>query len=86
MAEMTLNNNTKTVSIITQQQLEASYSKNNDLKSLSVEGYEITPEFSSSVTEYSVVVPENTKEVKINGAVSDYRSSLNGIGFPILIS
>ena len=70
----------KTVKIITQEELEASYSKDNNLKSLSVEGFEITPEFSKDVTEYSVVVPENTTEITINAEENDKSASVTGIG------
>ncbi len=95
MTAMDLSAGTKTVRIMTQAELEASYSKDNNLKSLSVEGFEITPEFSKDVTEYSVVVPENTTEITINAEENDKSASVTGIGtqtvtqgtntFPIIV-
>ena len=80
MSEMNLSASSKTVKIMTQEELEATYSKDNYLKSLSVEGFEITPEFDKDVADYSVVVPENTKEITINAAVNDSKSDLSGVG------
>ena len=52
----------------------------NSLKLLSVEGYEISPEFSSDVLEYSTEVPSSVKSVKINATKTDSKSSVDGIG------
>lgn len=78
--EVSLSSSGKSVKIITQEELEASYSKDNDLKSLSVEGFEITPAFDKDVTEYSVVVPENTTEITINAEENDKSASVTGAG------
>lgn len=68
----------KTIKIITQAELEASYSKNNNLKSLSIEGFEL--DFKKDTLEYSLVVAEDTKSINIKGAVEDTRSSVTGLG------
>lgn len=80
LSALSLSANTKQIRIITQAELEASYSKNNNLSALEVEGFTLTPEFKTNVLEYSVVVPENTKEVNIKANVQDKRASVNGIG------
>lgn len=80
LSKMSLSSGTKNVKIITQAELEASYSKNNNLKSLGVKGFELSPEFKNNTLEYSVVVPENTKEIEITGAIEDNRSSVSGLG------
>ena len=80
LSKMNISTSSKTVRIITQAELEASYSKDNDLKSLSVEGFEITPAFDKDVTEYSVVVPENTTEITINAEENDSAASVTGAG------
>ena len=80
LSALSLSANTKQIRIITQAELEASYSKNNNLSTLEVEGFTLTPEFKTDVLEYSVVVPENTKEVNIKANVQDKRASVNGIG------
>lgn len=80
LSALSLSANTKQIRIITQAELEASYSKNNNLSALEVEGFTLTPEFKTDILEYSVVVPENTKEVNIKANVQDKRASVNGIG------
>lgn len=80
LSALSLSANAKQMRIITQAELEASYSKNNNLSALEVEGFTLTPEFKTDVLEYSVVVPENTKEVNIKATVQDKRASVNGIG------
>ncbi len=80
LSQISLTSSGKTLRIITQEELEASYSKDNDLKSLSVEGFELTPAFSKDITEYTVTVPEDTKEVTINAAENDSAASVTGTG------
>lgn len=80
LSKISLSSSGKTIKIITQEELEASYSKDNNLKSLSVEGFEITPEFDKDVTEYNVVVPENTTEITINAEENDRAASVTGAG------
>ena len=80
LSQINLSTGSKTVKIISQAELEASYSKDNNLKSLSVEGYDITPIFDKDVLEYSVVVPEDVKEIHINAAAKDAKASVSGTG------
>lgn len=68
------------VSIITQQQLEASYSKNNNLSSLGIEGATLSPSFSASVTSYTVNLPANTEKIKVTGTKADSRATISGLG------
>lgn len=70
----------KTINIMTQAELEASYSKDNNLKSLSVEGFEISPEFKKDTLEYSVNVPEGTKKVNIIAHENDRTATVTGDG------
>ena len=80
MSEIDLSANSKTISIITQEQLEASYSKDNNLKSLEVEGYQITPEFNKDTLDYSVTVPEGTKMVNVIATKNDGKATVSGDG------
>lgn len=80
LSEISLSSNSKKINIITQAELEASYSKNNNLASLGVEGFTLTPEFNANTLEYSVTVPEDTKNVNITGTVQDKKASITGIG------
>lgn len=59
---------------------------NTYLESLSVEGYELTPEFSRSKTEYELVVDKDVIFVNINAAVSSSTSTMTGGGMVILTS
>lgn len=77
---MDISAGSKTVKIITQEELEASYSKDNNLKSLSVDGYELDKEFNKDTLEYSVTVPEGTTSIKINAITNDSRASITGLG------
>lgn len=52
----------------------------NNLRSLSVEGFEISPAFSKSVLDYSLTVPEGTKKIKINASVNESHASVSGAG------
>lgn len=72
--------NSVSITAKTQAEIEASYSKDNYLKALSVEGYEISPAFNKETLEYSVVVPDNIEEIKINASVNDSRSTVSGVG------
>lgn len=72
--------NSKTVKVITQAELEASYSKDNNLKSLSIDGLKLEPSFNKGTTDYKVTAESNTTEIKINAALSDSKASLSGTG------
>lgn len=65
---------------ITQSELEASYSKNNFLSSLEVEGYELTPSFDKRTDSYSLEVPNGTESVNIIATKEDYTASVRGTG------
>lgn len=80
LSEISLSSNSKKINIITQAELEASYSKNNNLASLGVEGFTLTPEFNVNTLEYSVIVPEDTKNVNLTGTVQDKKASITGVG------
>ena len=82
--KLIVTNGTRNVTLITQAQLEASYSKNNDLSSLSVEGYELSPLFNKDTIAYSVNVPSTVTSIKVNAKKADSTASVAGVGeFPI---
>ena len=80
LSQMSISTSSKTVKIMTQEELEATYSKDNDLKSLSVEGFELNEEFSKDLTAYTVTVPEDTKQITINAKENDSSASVTGTG------
>ena len=71
---------TASVKMKTQAEIEESYSRNNNLKSLTVEGGELTPVFSKDITEYNVTLPVDTTKAIISGAVEDGTASVIGLG------
>ena len=56
------------------------YSKNNYLKSLEVEGYEISPKFDKSTLEYNVELEPGTEEMEIKAEKEDSKASVKGDG------
>lgn len=68
------------VKVLTQAEIEASYSKNNNLKSLSVEGAELTPAFDKNTLEYSVELEPETKSIKVNATKEDSTATVTGTG------
>ena len=81
---MSISRVNKSIKIMTQAELEASYSKNNNLKDISVmvgdEEYDISPEFDSDTLEYSVTVPTGTTLVNVEATRSDSTASVDGDG------
>ena len=69
-----------TVTVKTQQEIQASYSKDNNLKSLTVEGYELSPVFNKDVTEYTVSVPDTVEQIKVSAQVNDSKAHVTGTG------
>lgn len=55
-------------------------SQNNYLASITVEGFEITPQFNEEVYEYSVTVPNTVNEINIDSKVKDKYASVSGNG------
>lgn len=77
---MTTSLSSKSLSIITQEQLEASYSKDNNLDSIDLSLGEFTEEFDPDITEYTVNLEPLTESIDISASVSDSKSSLSGEG------
>ena len=72
--------NTKNVRIQTQAEIEASYSDDATLKSLSVEGYEITPSFDKKTYEYSLEVENSVEKVNIIANKNNGNARVEGAG------
>lgn len=56
------------------------YSSDNNLASLGVEGFTISPEFNKSTLEYSVTVKPDTTSVNIVAKTSDSKAKMSGTG------
>lgn len=55
-------------------------SSNNNLSSLTIEDYNLDKEFKKEVTEYSVVVENDVKKIKINAQLDDSSAKVEGTG------
>ena len=77
---MSVTTSSKTVSIKTQAEIEASYSKNNYLSSLEIEGYELSPQFNKDTLEYSISLDSSVESVNIKAKLEDSKASLSGDG------
>ena len=68
----------KTVNIKTQAEIEASYSKNNNLSSIELSNGSLSPEFNKDTTEYSTTVENEVTQITISGKKEDSKSSVEG--------
>lgn len=55
-------------------------SSNNYLKSLSVEGAQLTPAFNKNTLEYTVELEPRTEKISVSAQVDDYKASVSGTG------
>lgn len=71
------NGATKTYTISVKREQDPNYvkSNNNKLGSLSVEGYALSPSFSTDVTQYYVWLPYETEKVNISASAADGKAS-----------
>jgi len=56
------------------------YSTNNNLSSLSVEGYTLNEKFNKDTTSNTVSVPSEVEKIKINAKKEDSKATINGTG------
>lgn len=71
------NGATKTYTIAVKREQDPNYvkSNNNNLGSLSVEGYALSPAFSANVTQYYVWLPYEVEKVSISASAADSKAS-----------
>ena len=79
-SSMSMSGGSKSIRIQTQAELEASYSDDATLRALSVEGYEITPEFDKKTYEYSLEVENTVEKVNIIATKSNGNARVEGAG------
>jgi len=56
------------------------YSKNNNLSSITIEGYDLNPKFNKDTTEYKLTVDESVEKIKITAKTEDTKASVKGAG------
>jgi len=64
----------------TMAEIQASYSKNNNLSSLGVDGANLSPEFNKDTLEYTVELEPGTEKINVTASVEDGSASLSGTG------
>lgn len=79
-AIMSTNSGSLTFNLVTQKELEDSYSSDNYLKSLSVEGYELTPKFDKNTLEYNLELENGVQSILVKASKSDSKASISGVG------
>ena len=77
---MAINNGSKKITLKTQAEIEASYSNNDNLKNLTVNGYNLTPTFDKNTLEYSLEVENDVEKVTIDAKKEDSTASVSGAG------
>ena len=73
-------NGSKKIVLKTQAEIEASYSANDNLKSLGVDGYTLSPSFDKNTLEYSLEVENDVEKVNITAAKEDNTATISGAG------
>lgn len=56
------------------------YSSDNNLKSLSIDGYELTPKFDKNTIEYKLTLDQSIEKIKINASANHEKAKVNGTG------
>lgn len=82
---MSVSKGSKSITIKTQEEIEASYSKNNYLSSLSIDGYELSPSFNKDTLEYSIELDSTVEKINVSAKVEDKTASVIGVGEKTLV-
>ena len=69
-----------TINLISRGEVEKNYSSDNNLASLEVEGYTLSPVFNKNTTNYKVEVDSDTTSVNVKATASDSKARVSGIG------
>ena len=77
---LSFTNGSKNFTLMTQAELEATYSKNNYLSSLSIDGYKISPNFDKNILEYNLEVENGIESVVIKASREDSTATVKGTG------
>ena len=80
LKEMSVTSKGSQIKVITEEDLQASYSSNNYLSSLKVSGYKLSPSFNKETTKYTLELDETVEKIKITATAEDTKSTLTGTG------
>ena len=68
------------INLVAREEVEESYSDDNNLASLEVEGLTLSPEFNKNTTSYNVSAESDTTSVTVNAKASDSKAKVRGTG------
>src|SRR5574344_614967 len=77
---ISMSGSSASITCMTQAELEATYSSNNNLSSLGIDGYTLSPSFSSDTTNYTVELKPETESINVTATKEDSTATLNGVG------
>lgn len=80
LRELKIAKSTARVNVMTQAELQASYSSNNNLSGLGIVDYTLTPAFNRDTTEYSVTLKPETEKINVYAIKEDSTSGVYGAG------
>lgn len=75
---LSIGNASKTITIKSQADVEASYSKNNNLSSLQISNGTLSPAFDKNTLEYSATVENEVGQITVSGNKEDSKSYVDG--------
>lgn len=75
---LSVGNVSKTINIKSQADIEASYSKNNNLSNLTISAGTLSPSFNKNTLEYSAEVENEVTQITVSGSKEDSKSYVDG--------
>lgn len=69
-----------TINLVAREEVETSYSSDNNLASLEVVGLNLNPVFNKNTTSYSIETEADTTSVTVNAKASDSKAKITGTG------
>ncbi len=82
-SSLSVNKGSKTINIGNNQGTSSPSSKkssDNNLKTLSIDNYSLSPEFNKDTLEYNVELTSDTTKIKVNAEASDSKARISGAG------
>lgn len=85
LATISVTKGSATITAKTQAEIEASYSDNAYLSSLTIDGYTLNPVFNKDTLEYNLEVENEVEKINIVAKKADSKASLSGSGEKALV-
>ena len=79
-SESAINTSKTNLTLSIKEPVIINYSSDNNLSSLSIEGFDISPEFNKATLEYSATLLPTTTSIKVNAKANDTKAKVSGTG------